>query len=179
MSKNILLIVTGSISAYKAPNIANALRKKGNDVKIILTKSAQKFITKLSFSSQGFKTYTDEDDWNSDRVLHIDLIKWSDIVLIAPCTANTLAKFANGFADNLATNTLRAVSADKHIYICLSMNTEMYNSKITKEQKILVNFNYMYTYFIPPVSKTLACGDYGDGALADTKTIVDIVCDSK
>ena len=171
MENKILLIVTGSISAYKSPSIANALRSEGNEVIVVLTKSALKFITKLSFSSQGFETYTDEDDWNSDRVLHIDLQKWADKVLIAPCSANTLAKISNGLADNLATNILRAQVKSKPLYIALAMNTEMYLKPITKKQTLEIEENFN-VFLIEPQSKVLACGDEGIGALAKISEIV-------
>jgi len=171
MKNKILLIVTGSISAYKAPSIANALRTEGNEVKIVLTNSALKFITKLSFSAQGFETYTDEDDWNSNRVLHIDLQQWADKVLIAPCSANTLAKISNGLADNLATNILRAQPKQKPLYIALAMNTEMYLKEITKRQILNIGEDFN-VYFIEPQSKVLACGDEGIGALANISEIL-------
>jgi len=169
----ILLIVTGSISAYKAPSIANGLRNTGHEVKIILTKSAQKFITKLSFTSQGFETYTDENDWDYNGVLHIDLKDWADYILIAPCTANTLAKISNGIADNLATSVLRARS--KNIVISLAMNTDMYNHKITDEQKERIRNRELSIYFIEPVTKKLACSVDGIGALPGTRTIVEFM----
>ncbi len=171
MNNKILLIVTGSISAYKAPSIANALRAEGNEVKVVLTNSALKFITKLSFSAQGFETYTDEDDWNSERVLHIDLQQWADKVIIAPCSANTLAKIANGLANNLATNILRAQNKNKPLFISLAMNTNMYNNEITIKHKLTVK-EYFNVLFIEPETKMLACGDVGIGALPNIKEIV-------
>ncbi len=168
---NILLIVTGSISAYKAPSIANGLKTSGHNIKVVLTKSALKFITKLSFSAQGHKTYTDEDDWEYEGVLHIDLKDWADTVLVAPCTANTLAKISNGIADNLATNVLRANEGNN--IFALAMNADMYIHYITKHQiKILENTS---NFFIEPRTKKLACGVEGIGALASTKTIIEFI----
>ena len=170
--KKILLIITGSISAYKGPSIANALRGQGYEVTIVLTKAALKFITKLSFSSQGFKTYTDEDDWIGERVLHIDLAKKNEKFLIAPCTANTLAKISNGFADNLATNIIRAIPNNKKLYIALAMNTEMYKRKTTKKTIKKLKKEFINVKFIKPESKKLACGDIGIGALAKIDNIL-------
>jgi phosphopantothenoylcysteine synthetase/decarboxylase len=167
---NVLLIVSGSISAYKSPSIANGLRNTGNEVKIVLTKNAQKFITKLSFNSQGFETYIDEDEWINNNVLHIDLKDWADYILIAPCTANTLAKIANGIADNLASSILRARS--KNIVISLAMNTDMYNNKITTKQIFEIEDIENNIKFITPISKKLACGIDGIGALPNTRDIV-------
>ena len=103
---NILLCVSGSVSAYKAPSIANALSSNGHSVKVVLTSSALKFITKLSFSSQGYDVYVDEDDFATAGVLHISLIGWADKVLVAPMSANTLAKVSMGLADNLLSSAL-------------------------------------------------------------------------
>jgi phosphopantothenoylcysteine decarboxylase/phosphopantothenate--cysteine ligase len=169
----ILLIVTGSVSAYKAPSIANGLRNSGNDVKIVLTGSAQKFITKLSFSSQGFETYVDKDDWDYNGVLHIELKDWSDYILIAPCTANTLAKVANGCADNLATNVIRAKS--HNLIFSLAMNTDMYTNIITSEHVGKIKERDERNYFITPETKILACGVEGIGALPKTRTIVNFI----
>jgi len=171
----ILLIVTGSISAYKAPSIANGLRNSGNDVKVVLTESAQKFITKLSFSSQGFETYTDENDWKYEGVLHIDLKDWADWVLVAPCTANTLAKMANGIADNLASSILRA--RHKKNAFSLAMNTDMYENPVTEEHIVRIRERSLANYFIQPESKKLACGVQGIGALPSTRTIVSFAND--
>ena len=171
MSK-ILLCVSGSISAYKSPSIANALASQGHSVKVILTNSAKEFITKLSFSSQGFKTYDDQDDFNSDGVLHIELIRWADTVLVAPMSANTLAKISGGFADNLLTTSLRAADWKKQkLVFCPAMNTNMFLHPITQMQMdILKTWGGKE---IVPVSKKLACGEYGIGALAP---ISDILC---
>jgi len=170
---NILLIVTGSISAYKAPSIANGLRKAGNEVKVVLTDSSQKFITKLSFSSQGLKTYTDKDDWDYEGVLHIELKDWSDYILVAPCSANTLAKVSNGYADNLATNILRAKSYNK--VFSLAMNTDMYTNTITYEQAKKIKYRDNRNHFIKPDTKLLACGVEGIGALPSTKRIIEFM----
>jgi len=173
----ILLIVTGSISAYKAPSIANGLRNTGNEVKVILTKHAKQFIGKISFTGQGFEVF--EDEFGHDLggsfagVKHIELKDWADWVLIAPCTANTLAKMANGIADNLASSVLRARS--KNIVISLAMNTDMYNHRTTDESKDKIESDELRIYFIKPTIKKLACGVDGIGALPNTRTIVEFM----
>jgi phosphopantothenoylcysteine decarboxylase/phosphopantothenate--cysteine ligase len=173
----ILLIVTGSISAYKAPSIANGLRNTGNEVKVILTKHAKQFIGKISFTGQGFEVY--EDEFGHDLggsfagVTHIELKDWADYILIAPCTANTLAKVACGIADNLCTSVLRARS--KNIVISLAMNTDMYTRKITRNNMEMVNEEYKNVKFIEPITKKLACGVDGMGALPGTRTIVEFM----
>lgn len=164
----ILLLVTGSISAYKTVDIANALRYEGHDVKIALTKSALQFIPKLTFTGQRYECYTDEDEWNGSEmgVLHINLAKWADTVLLAPATSNTIGKLVNGITDNLVMSILRAFKGT--IYIAPAMNTQMYyNSEIFMNK--LSGFNVIV---IPPQEKLLACGDTGIGGLADKKVII-------
>lgn len=172
--KNILLIVTGSISAYKSVSLANLIKKKHN-VKIVLTKSAQKFIPKITFSSQGLECYVDEDEWtDTENVLHIELSSWCDICLVAPLTANTLGKYVNGIADNLATCCLIALHKDKQVILAPAMNTNMYYNVVVQNnlESTKTHFN---TTIVSPTSKLLACGVYGQGALADIQTIFEIL----
>lgn len=172
MSK-ILLIVTGSISAYKSVSLANLLRKNKHEVKVVLTESAMKFIPKITFSSQGIETFTDENEWqNVNNVLHIELTQWADILLVAPMTANTLAKFYYGLADNLATCCFVALPKEKQIVICPAMNTNMLENNITQRNlKGLLEINSNISV-VESVSKTLACGVTGNGALANLEDIV-------
>lgn len=173
MKKNILLIVTGSISAYKAVSLANLIRKE-NNVKVVLTKSALNFIPKITFSSQGIETFVDEDEWiNPENVLHIELSKWCDICLIAPLTANTLGKIVNGMADNLATCSVIALEKTKKLIVAPAMNTYMYENEFVQD-----NFNRLTRVLgdrvkiVEPTSKMLACGVEGNGALANLSDIV-------
>lgn len=172
---NILILVTGSISAYKAVDIANSLRYKEHEVKIVCSKAALQFIPKLTFTGQRYECYTDEDEWDSsvNGVLHINLAKWADILLVAPATSNTIGKFVNGITDNLVLSIMRAYAGT--IYIAPAMNTQMYhNSKVFLDK--LKDFN---TVVLPTQEKLLACGDYGIGALADKNLIIDIILKSK
>lgn len=165
---NILILVTGSISAYKAVDIANALRYKEHEVKIVCSKSALQFIPKLTFTGQRFECYTDEDEWDSSEcgVLHINLAKWANLLLVAPATSNTIGKFVNGITDNLVLSIMRAYAGV--IYIAPAMNTQMYhNSKIFLDK--LKDFN---TVLLPTEEKLLACGDYGIGGLANKDLII-------
>lgn len=166
---NIVLIVSGSISAYKAPDIANALRHKGHEVRVVLTEAASKFITPLAFRGQRFDTFTDNDEWTyQNGVLHVELAQWADSILVAPATANTVAKIANGITDNLALSVIRAFKG--MVYVAPAMNTVMYDNSIEMISKLRNEYKVMV---IPPQSKLLACGVYGIGALAGTVTIVD------
>jgi phosphopantothenoylcysteine synthetase/decarboxylase len=179
--KNILLCVSGSISAYKTPSLANKLKNEGYNVKVVLTTSAEKFITKLSFSAQGFETFIDNDEWNSSNVLHIELLKWADSIVISPISANTLAKIANGIADNLLTSIIRAFNYnDKNIYLVPAMNTDMYNHKIiNKHFHLIAEFkeetSTSHIVIVEPITKNLACGVTGIGAMAEIDTIVETI----
>lgn len=171
----VLILVTGSISAYKAVDIANSLRYKGHEVKIACTKSALQFIPKITFTGQRYECYIDEDEWDSSvsGVLHINLAKWADILLVAPATSNTIGKFVNGITDNLVLSIMRAYAGK--IYIAPAMNTQMYhNSKIFLDK--LKDFN---TVLLPTEEKLLACGDYGIGGLVDKKVIIDTILQDK
>lgn len=168
---NILILVTGSISAYKAVDIANSLRYKGHEVKVVCSKAALQFIPKITFTGQRFECYTDEDEWDSSvsGVLHINLAKWANIVLLAPATSNTIGKFVNGITDNLVLSIMRAYAGV--IYIAPAMNTQMYhNSKIFLDK--LADFN---TVVLPTEEKLLACGDYGIGGLANKDLIINAI----
>eukprot|EP00052_Salpingoeca_macrocollata_P011247 m.86464 g.86464 ORF g.86464 m.86464 type:complete len:153 (-) comp17964_c0_seq3:242-700(-) len=120
------------------------------------------------------KIHTDEDEWASwkkmgDPVLHIELRRWADIMVVAPLDANTLAKFANGFSDNLVTCVARAWDFAKPIVVCPAMNTAMWEHPTTaRNLKLLTDMGY---HVIDPVSKLLACGDSGLGAMAGIDTI--------
>lgn len=168
---NILLLVTGSISAYKAVDIANSLRYLDHHVKIVLTASAMKFIPVITFTGQRYECYTDEDEWNGANpgVLHIDLVKWADTVLLAPATSNTIGKFVNGITDNLVLSIMRAFNGT--IYIAPAMNTQMYHNS----EQFLDKLRTFNTIIINPQVKLLACGDNGIGGLADKKDIIDIL----
>lgn len=170
---NILLLVTGSISAYKAVDIANSLRYKGHDVKIVFSKAALLFIPKLTFTGQRFECYTDEDEWSSsvNGVLHINLAKWAYKLLLAPATSNTIGKFVNGITDNLVLSIMRAYR--DVIYIASTMNTQMYHNS----QNFLDKLKDFNTVLLPTQEKLLACGDYGIGALADKEVIINTIFD--
>lgn len=167
--KRVLLIVTGSIAAYKAVDIANSLRGQGHSVKVVLTEAAKRFIPVITFKGQGFETYTDEDEWAwaQPGVLHIELARnWADTVLVAPATANTLAKMRTGLTDNLATSCLRAFTG--RVVVAPAMNTGMYENSA----EIISALAERGVQFVNPVAKRLACGEIGNGGLAPTTDIV-------
>jgi phosphopantothenoylcysteine decarboxylase/phosphopantothenoylcysteine decarboxylase/phosphopantothenate--cysteine ligase len=173
--KNVLLGVTGSIAAYKAAEITRLLVKRGFSVRVIMTKSAERFISPLTFQSlTKHKVYTDlfEDVFYED-IRHISLAKGAAIAVVAPATANIIGKLASGVADDMLSTVLTAMAADKPILICPAMNTAMWeNPAVQHNVKKLKSYGVL---FAEPKESELVCGDTGKGALADTDSIVNAV----
>jgi phosphopantothenoylcysteine decarboxylase / phosphopantothenate---cysteine ligase len=165
----ILLAITGSIASYKSIELARLFIKDGHDVKCIVSKGAEEFIKPELLSYLGaISVYTSGDDFNlskydnsTSNVLHIDLTNWCDLYVIAPLSANTMAKLAHGQCDDLLSSVFLATT-DKPIVIAPAMNTKMYNNPITQKNieilKELENVSY-----VAPESGVLACGDVGIG----------------
>jgi phosphopantothenoylcysteine decarboxylase / phosphopantothenate---cysteine ligase len=168
--RKILLAVSGGIAAYKAATVASRLYQGGYEVKVILTDSAQKFITPLTFQTLTRQVvYTDTFEEKEPAVVsHIDLADWADLVLIAPATANVIGKLANGIADDMLTTTLLAVTSD--ILIAPAMNVNMFNHPaVKKNMETLASFGWR---FIEPNEGLLACGYVGKGRLAEPEELV-------
>lgn len=168
---NILLGVTGSVATLTYPKLSSELRKLG-ELKVVATKNAEHFIE----DNSGY--HVDNDEWvwekKGDPILHIELRKWADIMVIAPLSANTLAKIANGFCDNLLTSVIRAWDwKNKKIFFAPAMNTYMWDNIITSTH--VCTLTSWGAILIPPVSKTLACGDVGIGAMARVEDIVTVI----
>ncbi|MDR0922549.1 MAG: phosphopantothenoylcysteine decarboxylase [Lactobacillales bacterium] len=175
MKKTILLGVTGSISAYKAADIANRLTKQDYNVEVIMTKSATEFITPLTLQVLSKNVvHTDvmaEPDVK--KVNHIELAKQADLFLVAPASANIIGKLANGIADDLLSTIALALPEDTPKLIAPAMNTQMYANPIFQRNlATLLELDYEE---IEPRIALLACGDLGKGALADIDLIVKIV----
>ena len=176
----VLLGVTGSVAAVVAPKLAQALSDSGFGVRIIVTEKSLYFC-KLGNFAYSIPVYRNNDEWNGleykkdSEVLHIELRKWADILLIAPLTANTLAKLANGLADNLLTSVARAWDTTKPVVIAPAMNTLMWEHPATNEHLSKLIRWYPALRILHPVVKILACGDTGVGALAPIETIVEEV----
>lgn len=176
MTRHIVLGVTGSIAAYKAAEIARGLVKLGYRVHVILTKSAQEFITPLTFQSlTKEKVHTDMfEKVDAPDIHHISLAKQADLVLLAPATANLIGKLANGIADDMLT-TVSMAAWEKPTILCPAMNTAMYQNPIHQANlRKLQEFGYI---IVEPKNALLACGDQGKGALADVEEIVKAVKD--
>lgn len=177
---NILLGVTGSVAATLTPKLIAALQQLGN-VQVVFTDKGWVMTYKVGEGPDGtFRGYLDTDEWTrkgwskGNPVLHIDLRAWADMLVIAPLTANTLAKIANGQADNLLTNIVRAWQVGKPMFVAPAMNTSMWNNPFTKRHLDTL-WEVYRTQVIQPQSKVLACGDEGVGAMADIDMICQIV----
>ena len=173
-NKNILLGVSGGIAAYKVLDLCSRLKKKGANLKIIMTKSATEFIKPLSFETMGrCKVYTDLFEGHHEEVHHIELAKWANLMLIAPASANTLAKMAYGIADNFLLSTYLA--CDKDVVVAPTMNTNMLKAKAT--QRNLITLKEDGVKIIKSESGLLACNTVGDGRLEEPSEIIDYLED--
>jgi phosphopantothenoylcysteine decarboxylase len=215
---NILLGVTGSVAAIRTPDLYQSLRQAGHQVKIVATKASLYFFDPAGLDSTDPNyphrnrevVILDEDEWlghdrgeryhRDDPVLHIELRKWADLLLIAPLDANTLAKLACGLADNCLTCVWRAWDPARPVLLAPAMNTLMWEHPLTirhlhqlaadagagdlpKDLSIEdlldeINQRCPKLHIVPPISKRLACGDVGIGAMAELKEIVLAVADS-
>jgi phosphopantothenoylcysteine decarboxylase / phosphopantothenate---cysteine ligase len=174
-SKKVLLIITGSVAAYKAMDLVRLLIKRNFDVTCVLTKAAQQFITPLLASSlSGNKTYNELFSADDELgIEHINLSRRADLVVVAPATADFIAKIANGYADDLASNVVLA--ANKKIIIAPAMNEKMWNNKAT--QKNITRALEAGISMIDPESDILACGELGVGKMASAEKICEKVSD--
>lgn len=200
----ILLAVTGSVAAVRTDAFVTTLTEAGHDIRLAFTKSAEFFVPHWSElgPDSRFATYRDRDEWpekgwnRGDDVLHIELGRWADALLIAPLDAHTLAKWAQGLADNLVTSILRAWDYDKPLVVAPAMNTRMWDHPVTRRhlaqilfdreeiwptaghlprvEEIVAGFERWYepVRIVMPVEKRLACGDVGMGGMAEVETVV-------
>lgn len=173
---NILLGVTGSISAYKAADVVSSLSKLGHEVHVVMTKAGAAFITPLTMQSLSKnRVYVDvlqEED--PSRIVHIDLAKSADLFLVAPATANIIGKLASGIADDMLSSVALAVK-DIPKLLAPAMNVRMYENPVVQENlELLEKRGYRV---IQPRESLLACGDIGKGALASVETIIQEVND--
>jgi phosphopantothenoylcysteine decarboxylase len=212
---NVLLGVTGSVAAIKTPDLYTALGRRGLSVKVVATGAATYFfdptVIGADTSRSGIRIrdvlILDEDEWpgsgvgrryqRDDPVLHIELRRWADLLLIAPLDANTLAKMAAGLADNCLTCVWRAWDPSRPVVLAPAMNTLMWQHPLTRrhlrqlasdaglgdlsqqldESAIIASINErsQTLRIVPPQTKELACGDVGIGAMNDLAIIVDVV----
>jgi phosphopantothenoylcysteine decarboxylase len=206
---NVLLGVTGSVAALKTPELCNSLRDAGHEIKVVATQSSLHFFDPdaLDATRPGRNraiVVLDEDEWpmrgagqlcqRGDPVMHIELRKWADLLVIAPLDANTLAKLANGLADNCLTCVCRAWDPARPIVLAPAMNTMMWDHPATRRHLVRLaedagasgsppseelpaiiewlNAGCPRLHVVPPLSKRLFCGDVGVGAMAEVHDIV-------
>ena len=171
--KNILLGITGGIAAYKSASFARLLIKNGYDVRVIMTASAQAFITPLTLQAlTGNQVHIDLLDETAELGMgHIELAKWADLLIIAPATANTIAKLAMGIADDLLTTVCLATAAP--ILVAPAMNQQMWQHPSVKlNLQTLTDYDYE---IIQPASGEQACGDIGEGRLPEPEQLLEYV----
>jgi phosphopantothenoylcysteine decarboxylase/phosphopantothenate--cysteine ligase len=170
LEKKILLIICGGISAYKSLEIIRLLKKKGAKIKTILTKSAKEFVTPLSVVSLSQEKIYDDlfSKENEAEMDHISLSRWSDLILVAPATANTISKLSTGSSDDLASTVILA--SNKDIFLTPAMNVRMWEHPSIKE-----NLNKLKEYgyrIIGPEIGDMACGEFGKGKMTEPTEIV-------
>ena len=173
LKKKIILIIGGGIAAYKSLDLIRLLKKQECEIKVVLTDSGAKFVTPLSISSLSqnkvYQNIFDSD--NEAEMDHISLSRWSDIILFAPITANSIAKLATGRADDLASTLILA--SNKQVILAPAMNVRMWLHKSTQENiNKLLDFGYLS---IGPSTGEMACGEYGEGKMATSEQIYEFI----
>lgn len=173
MKKKILLIITGSVAAYKAIELIRELKKKSYDVTCILTKAASNFITPLLCSSISQNpTYSDIfSEEEGEKMHHINLSRKSDLIIVAPASADFIAKMSNGYADDLASATI--IASDKPVIFAPAMNGQMWENPITQQN--VRKLESVGLTMIEPQQDKLACGEVGIGKMANPDSIVQII----
>jgi phosphopantothenoylcysteine decarboxylase len=207
---HILLAASGSVATIKLPNIAEALSRHPNvSIRVIVTQSAEKFLMGQSLEQPAIEAllrlpgvdaiYRDEDEWKTpwvrgEPILHIELRKWAHLLLVAPLSANTMAKMTVGIADNLLLSVIRAWDTTGMVdcgfkdnkplvFVAPAMNTAMWEHPVTGKQLKILRDNWSrsesnrdgWIHLLYPIEKPLACGDTGNGAMMDWREIVEIV----
>lgn len=183
----ILLAVTGSVAATQVPKLYDALEAKGHEVKVIATEKASQLFPEFNKLSGGgiikmpkFSFFSDKEEYCYDfsfkrngPIWHIILRDWADVLLVAPTSANTMAKMANGLCDNLVTSVFRAWDFSKPVYIAPAMNTKMWLHPVTNTH--ISTLSKWGCNIIYPTPKQLECKEVGIGAMAHALTIADLV----
>lgn len=200
---HILLAASGSVATIKIPLIAKSLARHPNvSIRIVLTPSAEEFLKGQASEQPALASlldlgnidgiYHDHDEWakpwiRGDKILHIELRRWAHVLVVAPLSANSLAKMVNGISDGLLLSVIRAWDTTgvidgrrKRIFVAPAMNTAMWRHPITKKQIKVLEQDWGdgengWVTVLRPMEKELACGDVGDGAMLDWKLIVEYI----
>jgi len=172
-NKNILLCITGGIAAYKSAEILRLFKKNGAHIRIVMTEAAKEFITPLTMQAlSGNPIHNSLLDEKAEAAMsHIELAKWADIIIIAPCTAETMSKLAHGRADDLMGAVILASNAKT--FIAPAMNVEMWRDPVTQNNLNILSQRDLY--FIGPASGEQACGDVGDGRMEEPLNIFNFI----
>jgi len=169
---NVLLGVCGGIAAYKACELVRRLREAGDEVSVVMTEAATRFVTPLTFATlSGHPVGGDLFDAQDASIDHIRLARWADAIVIAPATAHTLARLAHGLADDLLSTLVLAAEPRVKVLVAPAMNTVMWEHPLVQRNVEILRATGR-VQCVAPVSKTLACGETGVGGLADEATIL-------
>jgi len=173
MNKNTVIIgVTGGIAAYKICSVVSYLKSKSYDIHVVMTESAKKFVGPITFSAlSGNPVIDDNSEWAPNGDIEHILFAKTKLLLIAPATANTIAKLVNGIADNVLTSLALAFTGKILVYP--AMNVNMYENKITQANMKKLD-SYGKFHVVEPTRGRLACGDVGMGKLPKTKDIIEM-----
>ena len=173
MSKKIIISITGSVAAFKSIQLISDLVKQGYQIEVMMSESATRFVTPVCIQSlTKRKVYVDTfDDENPAIITHVDIVKDADLFMVVPASAHTIAKLAYGMADNMLTSAFLAATCPK--LIAPAMNVHMYENPITQKNMQLLKETGVV--FVEPISGLLACGDTGNGKLADEDTLLEMI----
>ena len=173
MSKKIIIGITGSVAAFKSIQLISDLVKQGYQIEVMMSESATRFVTSVCIQSlTKRKVYVDTfDDENPAIITHVDIVKDADLFMVVPASAHTIAKLAYGMADNMLTSAFLAATCPK--LIAPAMNVHMYENPITQKNMQLLKETGVV--FVEPISGLLACGDTGNGKLADEDTLLEMI----
>ncbi|KAK9249226.1 flavoprotein [Lipomyces tetrasporus] len=182
---HVLLAATGSVATIKVPLIVEKLLRiyepSRISIQIIVTEPAERFLPAADKPlPASIHVWRDSDEWEnwstrSDPIVHIELRRWAHLLLVAPLSANTLAKIANGLCDNLLTSVIRAWNPAVPILLAPAMNTYMYTNPLTKRHLQIIQDEMDWITVLKPVEKVLACGDIGMGGMREWSDIVEVV----
>ena len=172
---NILLGVTGGIAAYKACDLVRRMREEEHEVQVVMTESATRFVSPLTFATLSGRPVA-SSLWGGEEpeIDHIRLARWPDLILVAPATAQSLARFAHGMADDLLSTVVLAAEPRVTVLLAPAMNTQMWENPLVRQnlERLVATERFQV---VEPAEKTLACGETGVGGLAEEGQILEAV----